>query len=96
VEEGVAVLEAPVTPFIPATVATSTPKVVGISTAKISYCGEVTNLMALVKGIAEGKAPITLIKVDQSQLDKACAMYRESMSFPGVTLKKKIGGSVRG
>ena len=91
-----AVLEAPVTPFIPATVATSTPKVVGISTAKISYCGEVTNLMALVKGIAEGKAPITLIKVDQSQLDKACAMYRESMSFPGVTLKKKIGGSVRG
>jgi len=95
-EEGVGVLETPVVPYIPATVATSVPKVKGISTAKESYCGEVVDLMALVKGIAAGQAPLSMVVADQKQIDKACALYRESMSFPGVKLRKKIGGSVRG
>lgn len=96
VAEGVQVLETPVTPFIPATVATSVPKVKGISTAKETYVGEVTNMMEFVKGIVEGKAPITLVTVDQGALDKLCGVYKEAMSFPGVKLKKRIGGSVRG
>lgn len=96
IEEAVNLLETPVTPFIPATVATSIPKVSGISTAKISYAGEVTDMKAFVQGIAAGQTPLTVIKVDQSGLDKLCSMYRESSSFPGVRLVKRIGGSVRG
>jgi hypothetical protein len=99
VEEGVAVLENPVVPVIPATVATSVPKVKGIGTASQKYVGEITDLKAFIEGIATGKTPITLLKkdcVDQMALDKLCGIYREATAFPGVTLKKKTGGSVRG
>jgi len=96
IDEGLAILEAPVVPIIPATVATSVPKVKGISTASEKYVGEVTNMLEFVKGIAEGKAPLNLVKVDQSALDKLCGVCRESMAFPGVRLTKKIGGSIRG
>lgn len=99
IDEGLAVLENPVVPVIPATVATSVPKVKGIGTASQKYVGEVTDLKAFIRGIAEDKIPLTLLKkdcVDQTALDKLCGIYRESMAFPGVTLKKKTGGSVRG
>jgi hypothetical protein len=96
IDEGLAVLETPVVPFIPATVASMVPKVKGISSAKITYVGEVTNMMEFVKGIVEGKTPITVLKVDQSALDKLCGIYKEATAFPGVKLQKKIGGSIRG
>jgi hypothetical protein len=95
-EEGVHLLETAITEFIPAAVASTVPRVKGISQASEKYIGEVTNMKAFVQGIAEGKTPLNLIKVDQSALDKLCGVYRESMAFPGVTLKKRIGGSVRG
>lgn len=95
IDEGLAVLETPVTPVIPVTIASSVPKIKGIGTASEKYVGEVSDLMALVKGVAEGKAPLQILKVDQSALDKLCGVYREAMSFPGVTLKRKTGGSVR-
>lgn len=96
VEEGVAVLEAPVVPFIPATAATSIPKVKGISSASVKYVGEISNMMEFLKGIVDGKTPITLVSVEQSELNKLCSVYKEAMSFPGVKLKKQIGGSIRG
>lgn len=95
-EEGVALLDAPIVPVVPVTIATSVPKIRGISAASEKYVGEVTNMMEFVQGIAEGKAPVHLLKVDQGALDKLCGVYKEAMSFPGVTLRKKVGGSVRG
>jgi hypothetical protein len=96
VEEGLAMLETTVTPVLPVSIATPVPKIKGIGTASEKYVGEVTNMMEFLKGIVEGKAPITLVTVDQGALDKLCVVYKEAMSFPGVKLKKKIGGSVRG
>lgn len=96
IEEGVAVLESTMVPVIPVTIATAAPKIKGIGTASEKYVGEVTDMMAFVKGIADGKIPMKCIKVMQSEVDKLCGLYGTTVAFPGVTLKTKTGGSVRG
>ena len=59
----------------------------GTSTRK-TYSAEVTDLLALVKAVAEGRAPIALIQPDMSALNKMAVALKESFDgqFPGVKL----------
>lgn len=90
-----AILEAPIVPqpvFVPKA-EIQTPKVDGISVAKI-YKAEVTSLPQLLQAISQGKAPITLVEVNQSALNGMARALREGFVIPGCKLV--IESSVRG
>lgn len=108
-EEGMALLETQPEP-VPIIAPVSTPKVSGISAPSIKYSAKIIDLMALVKAVAEGKAPLNVFgeknrvtgawELDtsasgQSFLDKQAAIFKESFSYPGCELVKGIKSSVR-
>lgn len=63
-------------------VASATPKVAGIS-KKTTWRGECTDKMALIKAVAAGNAPITLLDVNESVLNQMARAMKETMNFPG-------------
>lgn len=71
-----------------------TPQVQGVSMSQ-RYSAEVTNLMDLVKAVAQGKAPIQCLKADQVFLNRQAVAMRTAMSYPGVRLKKESSVGVR-
>lgn len=98
VEEGVAVLEAPVI-SAPAVVAKATPKVKGISAPREKYSAEVFDLMALVKAVAKGEVPLIMLEPNQKNLDKQADMFgkmKTELGYPGVRVKKELGINIRG
>jgi hypothetical protein len=98
VEEGVAVLEAPVI-AAPSVVAREVMKVRGISAPREKFHAEVFDLMALVKAVAEGKVPLAMLEANQSNLDKQADMFgkmNQDLGYPGVRVKKELGISIRG
>ena len=72
----------PITPAAPVVVAEK-PKAAGIS-MRDNYKAEVTDLMALVKAVAAGDAPITMIKADDSALNKMAKATKGSVKMAGV------------
>lgn len=71
-----AVMTAPVLPgYVPAASNTS---------VRTTWKAKVTSLDALVKAVAEGKAPIGLIKADETALNRMATALKESMKVPGV------------
>lgn len=50
---------------------------------RTTWKGECTNLMALVKAVAEGKAPVALLQVNQSALDQMARALKSTFSVPG-------------
>ena len=69
-----------VQPIVPSSV----PKVAGISYRE-TYTGDVTDLQALVKAVAGGKAPLAYLQVNQVALNAAARSLRESLNLiPGV------------
>lgn len=77
-------------------VAKGTPKVTGIA-SKSTWCGECDNFTVLVKAVAEGKAPINLLTLDQTQLNKYARAQERAMSIPGCrAVEKKTLSSARG
>jgi hypothetical protein len=61
------------------------PKVAGLSSRK-NYKAKVTDLMALVKAVAEGKAPLAYVMANEVTLNKMAKALKEQMSIPGVEL----------
>jgi len=64
-------------------VAPTLQKVENTSTRE-NWSAEVVDLMALVKAVAEGKAPLTWLKVDQVAINKQATATKNSLQFPGI------------
>lgn len=67
------------------TVQIDIPKVAGLSTRK-AYKAKVTDLLALVKAIAEGRAPLAYVMANEPVLNKMASALKEQMDIPGVVL----------
>lgn len=63
-------------------------KVEGQATREDWYA-EVTDLMALVKAIAEGKAPLTFVEASMPNLNKQAKSMKNTWSYPGVAFKSR-------
>lgn len=59
------------------------------SNVRKTYAAEVTDLMALAKGVVAGTVPITCIKADQTALNGMARAMKEAMKYPGVRLVTK-------
>lgn len=89
-----AVLEEPV--FAPVVHQTIAPPKVAGQVAKVTYGAAVENFLALVKAVAEGKAPIQCLKADEQYLNGKARLDKENFSVPGVKLVKTTGTHFRG
>ncbi|MDA8112094.1 MAG: hypothetical protein M0T83_06550 [Nitrospiraceae bacterium] len=90
-----ALLEAPIAPpvVVLPKVETQAPKVEGLSVSKV-YKGEVLSLPQLVQAVAQGRAPIGLIEVNQTALNGMARALKEAFSVPGCRVV--VESSVRG
>jgi chromosome segregation ATPase len=61
------------------------PKVAGLSSRK-NYKAKVTNLMALVRAVAEGTAPLAYVMANEATLNKMAKALQEQICIPGVEL----------
>jgi len=59
------------------------------------WSAEVVNLAALVKAVAEGRAPITLVMADQTALNKQAKATKDAFPIPGVRFFSTKQMSVR-
>lgn len=64
-------------------VPSSVPKVEGISTRDV-WSGEVTNLLALVRTVAEGKAPLEFLTINPTFLNQMARAMKQNLRYPGV------------
>lgn len=48
------------------------------------WSGECTDLMALVKAVADGKAPITFLSANQPGINKQATATKNALQFPGI------------
>ena len=90
-----AILDAPIAPpvvVIPK-VETQAPKVEGLSVTKV-YKAEVVSLAQLVQAVAQGRAPIGLLEVNQTALNGMARALKEAFSVPGCRVV--VESSVRG
>jgi hypothetical protein len=75
IRESVPVVSAPI-------LADNKVKVAGIST-RTTWSGEVTDKMALIKAVAEGNAPATLLEVNMPALNQMARALKGEMIYPG-------------
>lgn len=92
-EQAEALLEEPVENHV-VTVQTRITRVPG-QVIKPTYSATVTNLLELVKAVAEGKAPLQALKADESYLNKKASLDKEGFSVPGCKLNRTEGTSFR-
>ena len=59
------------------------PKAEGTAFKK-TWKGECVNIIDLLKAIVEGKAPVTLIEINQSAINAAAKTYKNTMTIPGL------------
>lgn len=85
-EQAVATLDEPVYAAPVFTQAAAPPRIAG-QVAKKTYSMKVTNLMALVKAVAEGKAPLQAICADETFLNAQARSFKEGFSMPGCELQ---------
>lgn len=75
-EERASMVQAPV-------VAYEAPKVSGVSTRE-NWKAEVTDLPALVKAVAEGKAPASFLTANMTEINRVAKALRKDADYPGV------------
>lgn len=81
--------------FAPAIVqAVMAPKIKG-QVSKATYKCVVTDFMALVKAVADGKAPIQCLSANTEFLNAQARSFRQAFSFPGCELDKNNGTHFR-
>lgn len=68
--------------------ASNKPKVQGISTRE-TWSGEVTDKMALIKAVAAGQAPETLLDVNTKTMNQMARAMKKSFNYPGVRAVSK-------
>lgn len=64
-------------------VAPTIQKVENTSTRE-NWSAEVVDMMSLVKAVADGKAPLTWLKVDQVAINKQATSTKNGLQFPGI------------
>lgn len=78
-----------------ATAGRAVPKVKGIGTRE-TYEGIVTDKMALIKAVAEGKQPAAYLEVNMTPINKIItALKEETPPIPGIAINKKSSISAR-
>jgi hypothetical protein len=82
-ETAEAVLAEPVQ-VAPVVVQRTAPAATRLSAGRSVWSAEVTNLMALVKAVAEGRQPITLLEPNMTALNGMARSLKSSLSIPGV------------
>lgn len=83
------ILAAPPVPVImPPVVVSEAPQVAGVS-FRDHYRAEVTDLLALVRAIAAGKAPITLVQPNTAALGQMARALKGAMQIPGVRVTRE-------
>jgi hypothetical protein len=70
------------------------PRVEGIA-YRTAWEGEVIDLKALVRAVAEDRAPWTLVQADQVACNKLAAALRGALNVPGLRAVQKRSMSVR-
>lgn len=80
-----ALIEAPIAVAPVQAVTPPAPKVEGVSYREV-YRAEVTDLMTLVKAVAAGQQPLTLLEANQSALDGLARALRTAYAVPGTRL----------
>ena len=71
------------------------PKVQGASKARVRFKGKVTNLGLLVKAAAEGKVPVSLVRADESAINRYIEACKGQTAIPGVEIYTEAGVSFR-
>lgn len=64
------------------------PKAAGVST-RVVWSGEVTDKMALIKAVAAGTAPATLLDVNSKVLNQMARAMKEHLQYPGIKANGK-------
>lgn len=95
VEEGLAVLESPTVTAAPVVSSMAAPTVKGVSKAAEKYKATVTNLMDLVKAVAEGKVPLFAVQADERWLNKQANSMKQFLNYPGVKVERDFNTSFR-
>ena len=89
-ETAEAVLSEPVQ-VAPVVAQRTAPAASRLSAGRSVWSAEVTNIMALVKAVAEGKQPITLIQANETALNGMARSLKGSMAIPGVkAVERKV------
>jgi len=78
----------------PVVLPSSVPKITGTS-SRTNWKFQVTDLMALVKAVADGKVPIGAIKADDVFLGQMARAMKQNMKWPGVKVYAETGVSMR-
>ncbi len=84
-EQAEAILDAPMPVMSVQAPTPAAPKVEGISYRE-TYRAQVSDLMTLVKAVAAGQQPITLLVANQSALDGMARALKGALAIPGVQL----------
>ena len=85
-EQAAALLDEPVQAAPVFTQAAAPVRMTG-QVAKKTYSAKVTNLMDLVKAVAEGKAPLQALTANESFLNQQARSFREGFAMPGCELQ---------
>lgn len=89
-----AALEEPVVALPVVTQVQSAPTIAG-KVSRVNYSAEVVDLMALVRAVAAGKAPIQALQADLSFIKAQARSFKEGFSLPGCKLLKDDSVSYR-
>lgn len=72
------------------------PAVRGYVPTVTTYSAECVDLLALVKAVAEGKAPLRYLQVAQAEINKDAVASKEALKVPGVRVVKTESSRTRG
>lgn len=75
-------------------VTTSAPEVAGVS-VRVTWHAEVRDLLALVKAVAEGKQPLSLLEPNMTQLNGLARTMKGDLAIPGVAAVSEEGIAAR-
>jgi hypothetical protein len=87
-------LVSPAPVFAPRPPVAAPPKVEGVS-FRDAYHAEVVDLMALVKAVAAGQAPLTLLQVNTTALNGLARSLKGALVIPGVKVVSDRVAAVR-
>lgn len=92
--EAAKILETPA-PVAPVKLASTVPSSAALHTRE-TWSADGTDLMATVKAIAAGKAPLQAVQFDMVFLNQQARAYKSAMNIPGVRAVSKKGMAGRG
>lgn len=95
VEEGLALLDSPTVTSAPVVSSIGAPKVKGVSAAAEKYKATVTNMVDLVKAVAEGKVPILALEPNEKFLRQQANSMKQLLNYPGVKVERDFSSSFR-